>query len=195
MSLACDNSRVFFEGGTEYTVVRALDTRAAVDGRHALPWHEARWALTRVLASRRGAEIVDVYRAVVRGALPAVDEADVHRMLEALLEAAGRGDIAVFEVRLLGSSARRDVLQEAPSHPTARSATRPQTTWISLVLVDDSDPPEPVPNARYRIELADGSTREGTLDRLGRAWIDGIDPGTCKVSFPAFHAPDWKKVG
>jgi hypothetical protein len=32
------------------------------------------------------------------------------------------------------------------------------------------------------------------LDSEGRARVDGIDPGTCKVSFPDRDAKDWKKA-
>lgn len=79
-----------------------------------------------------------------------------------------------------------------PEPITHRAAPREEKTWIVLELMDDADPPRPVPFKRYRIELPDESTREGRLDANGRAHIAGIDPGTCKVTFPDFHADDWK---
>lgn len=66
-------------------------------------------------------------------------------------------------------------------------------TFVAIQLVDDADPSRPVPFKRYRIELPDGSTREGLLDQYGRALVDGIDEGECKVSFPDFDAKAWKK--
>jgi hypothetical protein len=67
-----------------------------------------------------------------------------------------------------------------------------EKTWISIVLTDADK--RPVPFRRYHIELPDESVREGMLDENGRARLQGIDPGTCKVSFPEFHAKDWSKA-
>ncbi len=64
-------------------------------------------------------------------------------------------------------------------------------TWIEIELYDTAD--RPVTGQRYRITLPDGSTREGRLDGRGFARIDGIDPGTCRVTFPDLHKGDWKK--
>ncbi len=64
-------------------------------------------------------------------------------------------------------------------------------TFVAVMLVTDEPEPKPVAFKRYRIELPDHSVREGMLDANGCARIEGIDPGTCKVSFPDFHKPDW----
>jgi hypothetical protein len=57
--------------------------------------------------------------------------------------------------------------------------------------VDDAG--MPVPGEQYRITLPDGSTlAEGTLNEKGCARIDGIDPGSCKVTFPKLHKDAWK---
>ena len=50
---------------------------------------------------------------------------------------------------------------------------------------------KPVPGVRYTVKLPDGSERSGRLDRNGFARISGIDPGTCEVSFPDLHGPEW----
>ena len=71
---------------------------------------------------------------------------------------------------------------------------REQKTWVAIELMDDSDPPKPVPFKKYRIELPDQSIREGMLDANGQARIEGFDPGTCKVSFPQFHGADWDQA-
>jgi len=62
-------------------------------------------------------------------------------------------------------------------------------TWIQIELVDQDG--KPVPNEKYRLVLPDGTVQEGKLDENGQAGADGIDPGTCKVSFPDIHAKEW----
>ena len=61
-------------------------------------------------------------------------------------------------------------------------------TWVAIELVDDDG--KPVPWAKYRIELPDYSVREGILDVGGKARLDGIVDGECKISFPSFHKDD-----
>jgi hypothetical protein len=75
-----------------------------------------------------------------------------------------------------------------------RVAAREEKTWFGIELVDDDDPPKPVPFKRYRVELPDGATREGMLDENGRARITGLDPGNCTVTFPDFHGEDWRRL-
>ena len=64
-----------------------------------------------------------------------------------------------------------------------------QTHWIEVKLVDE-DSGEPIPNARYEIELPNGQLRTGRLDEGGMARLDDIPPGECKVSFPDYADPD-----
>lgn len=86
----------------------------------------------------------------------------------------------------------------APRQPFASPLTpnggpaREKKTWIAIRLVDESDPPKPVPFKRYRIELPDASVREGKLDANGEARFLDIDPGTCTVSFPDQDASEWR---
>jgi type VI secretion system secreted protein VgrG len=52
---------------------------------------------------------------------------------------------------------------------------------------------KPVPGEAYKITLPDGATvAEGTLDEKGFARVDGIDPGSCKVTFPNLDKSVWK---
>ena len=67
-----------------------------------------------------------------------------------------------------------------------------KTSWIEIELVDDDG--QPVPGERYRIELSDGSTAEGTLDEKGQARVEGIEPGSCKVTFPDLDQDTWEKA-
>jgi hypothetical protein len=67
-----------------------------------------------------------------------------------------------------------------------------KTSWVEIELIDDEGLPlafEP-----YVIELPDGSEIQGTLDGRGQARIEGIDPGTCQVTFPDRDAKDWKRA-
>jgi type VI secretion system secreted protein VgrG len=65
--------------------------------------------------------------------------------------------------------------------------------WIEIELVDEAD--KPVPGEPFRITLPDGSVVEGTLDEKGFARVDGIDPGTCQVTFPKLDEPLWERIG
>jgi type VI secretion system secreted protein VgrG len=69
-----------------------------------------------------------------------------------------------------------------------------EKTWIEIVLLDDGDPPSPVPYRRYKIEMPDGSIRYGTLDGNGVARFDDIDPGTCRVTFLDFDESLWTRA-
>ncbi len=79
--------------------------------------------------------------------------------------------------------------------PQAKASERPpepkeEKTWIAIQLADKQG--KPAAYKRYWIELPDGSRREGILDAKGTARLDGIDPGTCNVSFPDLDKSDWK---
>jgi len=75
-------------------------------------------------------------------------------------------------------------------HPD-KDTTEKKLSWIEIELVDKED--EPVPSEKYLIHLPDGTKKESMLDSEGRARVDGIDPGTCNVSFPDRDAKDWRK--
>jgi hypothetical protein len=59
-----------------------------------------------------------------------------------------------------------------------------QTEWVEVRFVDDSG--EPIANEPYQVTLSDGSTRQGSLDGNGIAYLSGIANGICEVSFPNF---------
>jgi hypothetical protein len=66
-------------------------------------------------------------------------------------------------------------------------------SWIEIELVDEDD--NPVPGVAYRITLPDGeSVAAGTLDDKGFARVEGIDPGTCKITFPDLDKDAWQKL-
>jgi hypothetical protein len=91
---------------------------------------------------------------------------------------------------------RTDPNREDPVDPRRRPRPpRPpsdnELTFIEIELRDDAD--QPVPNARYIIVAPGDDTREGTTNQEGRARQDGLIPGTCTVSFPDIHGPEWSK--
>ena len=60
-------------------------------------------------------------------------------------------------------------------------------------MVDEEN--HPVAGLAYRITLPDGETvAEGTLDEKGFARVDGIEPGTCKITFPDLDKDAWEKA-
>jgi hypothetical protein len=67
-----------------------------------------------------------------------------------------------------------------------------ESGWIEIELLDEVG--EPVPGEKYRVTLPDGSVREGTLDAVGRARLEGHAPGTCQVSFPKLDASLWRRA-
>ena len=78
----------------------------------------------------------------------------------------------------------------APWHDPNSEENKDKKSWIEIELVDQDN--KPVPGERYRVTLPDGATlAEGTLDEKGFARVDGIDPGTCKVTFPNLDKSSW----
>jgi type VI secretion system secreted protein VgrG len=66
-----------------------------------------------------------------------------------------------------------------------------KTSWIEIALVDQDG--QPVSGEQYQITLPDGSTMSGTTDGDGMARVDGIDPGTCQITFPNIDKNYWHK--
>jgi len=67
-----------------------------------------------------------------------------------------------------------------------------KTDWIEIKLVDQEG--KPVPGEKYRVELPDGSIRQGVLNSEGVAWEGNLDPGTCKITFPDLDGTEWRRA-
>lgn len=82
--------------------------------------------------------------------------------------------------------------QAKPHKPPAEEEqeTTTKKSWIEIELVDEAN--APVPGEAYEITLSDGSVAKGTLDGKGFARVDGIEPGTCKVTFPELDKDAWE---
>ena len=77
--------------------------------------------------------------------------------------------------------------------PKTQAGKEKKPSWIEIEMVDEDG--DPVPGQAYSITLPDGETvAEGTLDEKGFVRIDGIDPGTCKITFPNLDKDAWDKA-
>ncbi len=80
---------------------------------------------------------------------------------------------------------------DAPSHDPNAEENKDKKHWIEIELVDEAG--KPVPGEAYLVTLPDGTTvADGTLDEKGRARVENIDPGTCKITFPNLDKDAWK---
>jgi hypothetical protein len=68
-----------------------------------------------------------------------------------------------------------------------------EATWIEFCLVDEDS--NPVPGAKYKVKLPDGSTQDGALDDKGKVRFDNIVPGQASISFPEIDADEWTPLG
>lgn len=84
--------------------------------------------------------------------------------------------------------------QNAEPHrpPTTEEQEQEKSSWIEIEMVDEAD--EPVAGMVYRITLPDDTVADGTLDENGFARVEGIVPGTCRVSFPDLDQEAWEKI-
>lgn len=77
--------------------------------------------------------------------------------------------------------------------PETKEEKAEKRSWIEIELVDEEK--QPVPGERYKITLPDGETvAEGTLDDKGFARVDGMEPGSCKITFPELDKDAWEKI-
>jgi hypothetical protein len=65
-------------------------------------------------------------------------------------------------------------------------------SWVEIELLGEDD--SPIPEEKYALKLPGGKLVEGTLDDQGKARVDGIPPGRCRVSFPDFDKESWAVV-
>jgi hypothetical protein len=66
-----------------------------------------------------------------------------------------------------------------------------RTHYVEIELVGEDD--VPIPGARYRVELPNGTVRQGRTNDAGAARIEDIPrAGSCKISFPDLDADAWQ---
>ena len=115
------------------------------------------------------------------------DKADPGAMAQS-----GPGSVAVTPANLSSVKvAKKSAASDAPTHDPNSEENKDKKHWIEIELVDEAG--KPVAGEPYQVTLPDGSTvADGTLDEKGRARVEGIDPGTCKVTFPNLDKEAWK---
>lgn len=121
---------------------------------------------------------------------------------QTLSQAAGAGSSGASATSSGGSSAASSAGSSASGAAAGSSAYATSSssspspgeekTWIEIELLDPGG--NPVPNEPYRIDLPDGTSREGCTDAQGIARLDGIDPGNCQISFTALDKQAWGKA-
>jgi type VI secretion system secreted protein VgrG len=80
----------------------------------------------------------------------------------------------------------------APSHKPSSVQNKDKKSWIEIKLVDEDG--VPVAGEEYLVTLPDGQTvASGTLDDKGKARVENIDPGNCKITFPRLDGRSWNK--
>lgn len=87
-----------------------------------------------------------------------------------------------------GEMVRYEAEEPEPHNPTEEE--KEEKSWIEIELVDEEE--EPVPGEKYKITLPDGKVAQGTLDEKGFARVDGIEPGTCQITFPDLDKEAWE---
>ena len=128
----------------------------------------------------------------LEGAFPGSDAPEGGWLREMLRRALTDG--RVVAVRMSFDGPGEAFAKEEEEAQTQRRPAKEEKTWIEIVLVDEEDSSRPLAFAKYRVELPNGSPREGLLDARGRARIEGIDPGTCHVTFPDLDASAWRRA-
>jgi hypothetical protein len=79
-----------------------------------------------------------------------------------------------------------------PYKPPSEEEQEEKTSWVEIELVGEDD--MPIAGEKYEITLPDGRVAKGTTDQNGVARIEGIDPGTCQVTFPNLDKDAWEKA-
>jgi len=91
------------------------------------------------------------------------------------------------------ASPGKDTSSQEKRHKDSTDEEEDKKSWVEIELVDEDD--NPVPGEKYKVTLPDGKTvAEGTLDEVGYAKVSGIDPGTCKITFPTLDKDAWEKA-
>lgn len=163
--------------------VEAPHGAAALTAAEAIAW--VRWA--RDDGPRGHAALLEMHEELT-GTAPS-PRVTVERAVQAVERGLREGKLRGWISQLTEGGGKGPDL---PDIPRRLDPLPDQKTFVAIQLLTDEPEPKPVPFKRYRIELPDHTIREGQLDQNGRAQVVGIDPGTCKVSFPDFDATDWK---
>ena len=87
-------------------------------------------------------------------------------------------------------AATAPITGQAAAPPSVMVVDPDKPDWIGISLVSPDG--KPIAGEPFVVELADGKSVFGKLDNLGKVRIEGVDPGSCKVTFPERDAAEWK---
>jgi hypothetical protein len=75
--------------------------------------------------------------------------------------------------------------------PAQQAPVAADKTWVEIQLVGEDG--SPVPGIKYEITVP-GKDQPivGTLDEQGVGNVEGIDPGTCTITFPELDKEAWE---
>jgi hypothetical protein len=77
---------------------------------------------------------------------------------------------------------------EAPAAPAASNQRETKRDWIEIEIVYDDGTPY---DGNCHVQLPSGAETDGAPDEDGVVRIDGLLPGSCRVSFPDLDASVW----
>ena len=76
--------------------------------------------------------------------------------------------------------------------PPSVVTCQPAKTWIEVKLLDAEG--NPVRAKTCVITLPGGAVERRALDGNGTLRVDGVEPGTCMVSFPELDGNAWERI-
>jgi hypothetical protein len=85
-----------------------------------------------------------------------------------------------------------DSAQSTQQPPDAVEPCPLAKTWIEITLVDVEG--NPVAGQNYQITAPDGKVVKGKLDGKGFAHVDGVQSGSCAITFPDLDGEAWEWV-
>ena len=102
------------------------------------------------------------------------------------------GEITEVKARQMETQTGKYGSPAMDAHKPSDEENKKKTSWIALELVYESNG-KPVPGVAYEVTLPDGTTvASGSTDEKGFARVDGIDPGSCQISFPYLDKEAWE---
>ncbi len=82
-------------------------------------------------------------------------------------------------------------VQDCSSGSSSAKVSPDKKHWVEIAMADQEG--HPVAGVAYRITVPGGTVVEGSTDAKGRGRVDGIDAGTCRITFPVLDKDVWKK--
>ena len=108
---------------------------------------------------------------------------------------ANPGEVEKVKAEQIKNKTGKDGSEQIKPHkpPETKEEKQKKQSWIEIQMIDEEN--QPVTGEKYCITLPDGATvAEGTLDEKGSARVAGIEPGTCKITFPDLDKDAWEEA-